>query len=346
MTARGRTVGMLALLAATGAWISGDPVARLAASLLLGPLLLDLACKPWALGRLRIAFRPRRAVAGIPFRETVTLAHEGSRPVREVLLSEPRTMRSSGLALVDRIAPRSASEVELACRTTARGHLVERVVLAMTGWPFGLFQLRAVLATTADLVIEPARAALPPEVLQALADRDSAWTPHRRQAGDEFHALREYRDGDDARAVHARRSAALGTIVCRVGTGRQPRDFGLVLDLRRPLADSGRNSPQHAERCLGLAASLVDAMRAEQDRLQVVVLGSRTVPVTVDDDASRTRLLTLLAEAGTSAHRELEPRAFDVLRGAETVFWIPAGGAPVPTATVLGFEPLPVGGTP
>lgn len=337
---------MLALLAATGAWIGGDPAARLAASLLLGPLLLDLACKPWALGRLRIAFRPRRAVAGIPFREVALLEHEGSRPVREVLLSEPRTMRSSGLALVDRIGPRSTGEVDLACRTTARGHLVERVVLAASGWPFGLIQLRAVLVTAADLVIEPARVPLPPEVLLALAERDSAWTPHRRQAGDEFHALREYRDGDDARAVHARRSAALGTIVCRVGTGRQPRDFGLVLDLRRPLADSGRSMPRHAERCLGLAASLVDAVRAGQDRLQVVVLGSRTVPVTVADDASRTSLLTLLAEAGTSAHRQFEPRAFDSLRGAETVFWIPAGGAPVPAGTALGFEPLPIGGAP
>lgn len=343
ITVRGRTMGLLALLATTGAWFTGDPVARLAASLLLGPLLVDLACKPWAIGRLRITFRPRRAVAGIPFTETLTVAHAGRRAMCELLLSEPRTMRSGALALVDRLASRSTAEVELACRATARGHLVERVVLAASGWPLGLFQVRAVLATPADLVIEPARVALSPEVLQALADRESAWTPQRRLPGDEFHALREYREGDDARAVHARRSAALGTIVCRVNIGRQPRDFGLVLDLRRAPDRSTAPGPMHAERCLGLAASLVDALRADQNRLQVVVVGSRSVPLTVDGEAPRTKLLTLLAEAGTSAHRELEPAAFDSLRGAETVFWIPAGGAAVPGPETLGFEPIAVG---
>lgn len=341
LSVRGKTLGLLALMATTGAWISGDPVARLAASMLLGPLLVDLACKPWAIGRLRIAFRPRRAVAGTPFTEPLTIVHEGRSTMRELLLSEPRTMRSGALALVDRIGPRSTAEVELSCRTTARGHLVERVVLAASGWPLGLFQVRAVLAAPADLVIEPARVALSPEVLQALADRESAWTLHRRLPGDEFHALREYRDGDDARAVHARRSAVLGTIVCRVNIGRQPRDFGLVLDLRRPPAKV--LAPQHAERCLGIAASIVDALRSDQNRLQVVVLGSRTVPITVDGEGARTKLLTLLAEAGTSAPRDLEPGAFASLRGAETVFWIPAGGAAVPDPVELGFEPLVIG---
>lgn len=346
LTARGRTLGMLALMAAVGAWISGDPVARLAASMLLGPLLVDLACKPWSLGRIAISFRPRRAVAGIPFNETLTIEHPGLRPVREALLSEPRTMRSASLALVDRLRPRSRTEVELACRATARGHLVERVVLAASGWPFGLFRVRAVLTTAADLVIEPARIALSPEVLHALADRESAWTPHRRLPGDEFHALREYRDGDDARSVHARRSAALGTIVCRVNIGRQPRDFGLVIDLRRPAAAAVRTSPQHTERGLGLAASLLDALRPDSNRLHVVVIGSRAVPIAVDGEAARTKLLTLLAEAGTSPHRSTEAGAFDSLRGAETIFWIPAGGAALPTRGEVGFDPFPVGEAP
>lgn len=343
LTVRGRVMGLLGLLAVTTAWMSGDPVTRLAASLLLGPLLVDLACKPWSLSRLRIAFRPRRAVAGVPFAERLEVEHPGNRPLRELLVLEPRTMRESGLALVEHVAPRSRAEVELSCRAATRGHLVERVVVAATGWPFGLFRMRAVLTAPADLVVEPARVPLSPEALHALADRESAWSPRRRLPGDEFHALREYREGEDARSVHARRSAALGTIVRKENIGRQPRDFGLVLDLRRPPGNALRTVPQHPERQLGLAASLVDALRDEQARLRVVVVGSRTVPLTVDDEPARTRLLTLFSEAATSAHRALEPGALDPLAGADTVFWVAVGGAPAEHRESLGFQPLLVG---
>jgi len=59
--------------------------------------------------------------------------------------------------------------------------------------------------------------------------------PSRRTgAGTEVAGLREYRDGDEARAIHWRRSASLGRMIVRERHRDASRRVTLAVDERRP----------------------------------------------------------------------------------------------------------------
>ena len=63
LTMRGRLLVMLATLALFAAWLSGEANARLAAAMLMAPLLVDFALAPRHLHKLRLLVRPRRTTA-------------------------------------------------------------------------------------------------------------------------------------------------------------------------------------------------------------------------------------------------------------------------------------------
>jgi uncharacterized protein (DUF58 family) len=338
LTARGTVVAALAAASLFGATLSGDANVRLAAGLLLAPLIVDFARKPRGLGSVALRVAPRRTVVGARFHEPVRLDNSRGSALREVLLHERH--RQCTPAFVAAVPRGGDCTVALPCASPQRGHQLERVFELSTEWPLGLFRRTAVAVVAADLVTEPRRENLRDDPLASLDELQHALQARTRLLGEEFHALREHQVGEDARGVHALRSAALATLVRTVLRGRLPSQVGIVLDLRRPPGRPLQLGHRRFEWSLGAAATLLDRLCAAACTVQLWVLGSRTVHTVVRDSRLQREVLTFLAEAAPSPHRALPPQSLDGLSGMDRCFWIPAGGQRPPAGLPASIEVL------
>ncbi|MBL8732811.1 MAG: DUF58 domain-containing protein [Planctomycetes bacterium] len=324
-TLRGRILAWLAALAAGASWLADDANARIAAAMLAAPLLVDFVAKQRRLHQTVLSLPPRRTAAGSRYTEHVLLSHLGRSTLRECLLTEPRTMRTEPPALLPTVPRGAPTTFSLRQCSLTRCHQLERVFLLESSWPLGLFRARAVCRVTADLVTEPARVPLSAEVVQAASEVEVAPQDRSPLPGPEFHSLREHRLDDEARGVHALRSAATGTLVRRVTHGRVPRTVGVVLDLRRPPGRALHQGVRRFEWSLGACASLVAHLRGRGAELRVLVIATEAANFHVRGPAQELELLTLLAEAGPSPHRSVPGEQFEELRRLAHCYWIPAG---------------------
>ncbi len=346
LTLRGRVVAWLGALAAGAAWLGDDGNARLATALLTAPLLVDFVSKQRRLHHTEVAIGPRRTAAGSSFAEHLVLVHRGRSPLRGCLLAEPRTMRSEPAVLLPTMAPGAPVSIGFRARSLQRCHVLERVFVLVSTWPLGLFRTRAVVSVPADLITEPARVPLHADVVSAIAEQEQAEHDRTNLPGPDFHSLREHLPEEDARGVHALRSATMGTLVRRLTQGRMPRTVGIVLDLRRPPGRSLHQGTRRFEWSLGACASLVAFLRARAAQVQVLVIDAEPARCLVQSPARETELLTLLAEASATPHRTLPPDLFDEVRRLEHCFWIPAGAylaspefaAMATTVTIVGGD--------
>lgn len=325
LTLRGRVLAWLAAMAAGAAWLGGDANARLAAALLAAPLAVDFVAKPRRLHETQLRVGARRTTVGASYTEHLQVTHAGRAPLRECLLVEPRTMRSESPVLLPLLRPQVAVRAAAKQRSLQRSHVLERVFLLISYWPLGMFRTRSVVVVTADLITEPARVPLQAELVRAIAETEAAPRDRSTLPGPEFHSLREHQADEDARAVHALRSASLGTLVARVTHGRMPRQVGIVLDLRRPPGRPLESGGRRFEWSLGACATLLHLVRNRGAEARVLVLAAEPADLLVQGPAREAELLTLLAEASPSPHRTLPEELFMPLRHLEHCFWIPAG---------------------
>lgn len=324
LTPRGRVLLWLAALAGGAAWLGGESSARLAAALLVGPLVIDFLARQRHLRTVSIEVAPRRTVAGVQYEESLQLRHAGRRPLRECQVHEQRTMRTEAPALLPELCGGVNHRLRIRQRSTYRSHLLERVFVLSSCWPLGLFRTSVALKVSGELITEPARVPLTAEIVHAVAATEAQATVSTL-AGPEFHSLREHQLDEDARAVHALRSASRGTLVRTIHQGRMPRSVGIVLDLRRPPGRPLGQGSRRFEWSLGACAALLTLLRARAAEALVLVLGEEPISLLVQSPQQERELLTLLAEAGPSAHRPLPP---DLLRKVQKLphcFWIPAG---------------------
>lgn len=325
LTLRGRMLAWLAALAAGASWLGGDGYARLAAALLAAPLVVDFLAKQRRLERTEIRVAPRRTVAGAVYTESVLLTHRGRCPLRECMLAEPRTMRGEPAALLPELRAGEPCRIELRQRSPQRSHVVERVFVLVSHWPLGMFRTRSVVRVASDLVTEPARVALRPELVAAAEATDGATDDRSQLSGPEYHSLREHQPEEDVRLVHALRSASLGTLVRRVTHGRLPRAIGIVLDLRRPPGRPLGQGQRRFEWSLGACATMLALLRARGSEARVLVIGEESAEIEVRGPLQERELLTLLAEASPSPHRAVPAGLFAAVQRLSHCFWIPAG---------------------
>lgn len=323
---RGRLALVLLHLAAGAAWLSGDDNARLAASMLAAPILVDLVAKLLTRPRLELRLRARRTIARSAFLETVHV-HNGGGTAREVKLREPRTfVLDAGGAHLPAIAPGQEATLRIAARSPRRGRTTTRGFVVTTAWPLGLFRWVVRTTSPAEMVTEPARTQLPADVLRALATQDEAERSGARAHAAEFYGLRDYRYGEDARHVHARRSATLGTLVRQVHRGADHRTCAIVVDLRRPPGMPPTFGRRELEVHLSRAAALVDALRARGGAFRCVEIGDETRVFAVDEGGDARDFLTALAVARTVAFRALADGELASITNADACFWMAAGG--------------------
>lgn len=159
---------------------------------------------------------PKRAHAKSPFLVEITLTNEKrflpsfSIEVEDVAEGAPSDRRCYFL----RIEPKGERKAVYRRTSDARGLLVFRKLILRTSYPFGLFEKTLVYDRPDQLVVYP----------ELIPDRMGLRRAEERTEGESLsvagHGLeplgvREYRLGEPARNVHARRSASLGTLVVK-----------------------------------------------------------------------------------------------------------------------------------
>ncbi len=326
LTLQGRMVATLAALALCGAWMTGDSHACLAAALLTAPLLVDLLWRGGGLPPLQVAVAERRTQAGSVFLETIHVRNAGSRrAVRDLRIAEPRTSTRAGSGYLENLPPGSSATIRLPARCLRRGRHELRLFRCETSYPLGLLRNRTEIHYATDLTVEPARTSLNTSLLRSTEERTESAQQSPR-GNEEFFALREYRYGEDARQVHALRSASASVLVRKVMRGLQPRHPCLVLDLRRPPGRGAAQTGRLFEWSLSAAATLLDHLQRDGSDLVCFVLGKQCQTFRISSHEDAETLLGFLADARPSLHITLQQDVLEEIREHDSCLWIPAGG--------------------
>lgn len=239
-TREGRVFVLTTLGVGAAAVNTGNNLLYLVLGLMLSLIVLSGVLSDLVLWGVRVRRTlPTRAFAGSPCVIELALANEKrwlpsfSIEVEDQAESEPTDRRCYYL----KIAPR-AEQVAAYRRTPARrGPLVLSRFRLSTRYPFGLFEKWRLIEDRAELLVYPALVPVAMPELPSAARADERAAP-RPGHGTEVAGLREYREGDEARAIHWRRSAALGRIVVRERERESGARFTIVLDELRPASDA------------------------------------------------------------------------------------------------------------
>lgn len=114
-----------------------------------------------------------------------------------------------------------------------RGRMKLGAIRTSTQFPFGLLNCQQKIIQPTDLVVWPAKGSLQADLLRRGASHSSSAPPSRTQGGqDEFFGLREYRQGDNPRWIHWRRSASRGEPVVREMARPVPESLFVIVDVR------------------------------------------------------------------------------------------------------------------
>ncbi|MGQ0614272.1 MAG: DUF58 domain-containing protein [Planctomycetaceae bacterium] len=235
------------------------PVCAVWATVLVSALGTSLS-----LGRLEVARSiPARAIAGTPFPARLQVRNRARlRPALGISLRDALQRSAPGEvtlgAEIPVLPPGGSVELAFDAVIHARGVHEVSSTLVTTRFPFGLFERRALLRSASRIVVLPALGRL-----RRRAERDleplGQPTPSPRlveQGGEEFHGLREFRDGDNPRHIHWRTSARTGALMRR--ELRDDRDAELTILLDTCIAGLAGETRRHSfERAVSCAATLV-----------------------------------------------------------------------------------------
>lgn len=217
VTREGRVFVFLTVGVAFAAINTGNNLVYLVLGLLLSLILLSMVMSEIIMEKLFVErLAPPRAFVGEPVR------------VRYVARSDRKLVPGYSLEISDRVEgeePRRGSyflrlapgeTVEAAHTTVPRRRGLHRVkgYRVRTRYPFGIVEKYKVYDNPSEWMVFPK---LIPSThtwpnFERLGDEQ---TLERPGAGSELGPLRGYRDGDEARTIHWRRSAALGELVVR-----------------------------------------------------------------------------------------------------------------------------------
>lgn len=235
-TREGRVFVLVTLGVGAAAVNTGNNLLYLVLGLMLSTIVLSGILSELVLRNVRVRRRlPRRAFAGTACLIELEVENDKPRaPSYSIELEDVAT----GDATEDRCyflkVPPEERRTGAYRRTPARRGIIELSgIIVRTRYPFGLFEKWRVIAHPEELIVYPALSSDAPE---PPGDRASGRDVPTRAPGPgiEIAGLREYRDGDEARAIHWRRTASLGRMVVRERQRDAARRVTMLIDEARP----------------------------------------------------------------------------------------------------------------
>jgi uncharacterized protein (DUF58 family) len=150
------------------------------------------------------------------------------------------------------LAPRTSRRVVHTFRAARRGlHRLEDIRVA-TCFPFGFFRKTLSYPDAAAILVCPALVPLPLPMLQELGAMGQDHAFGRRGPGTALYNLREYRPGDDSRAIHWMTTARTSQLMLKE---TEADDQRIVTILLSPFAEA--DDEPAFERAVSIAASLI-----------------------------------------------------------------------------------------
>jgi uncharacterized protein (DUF58 family) len=148
-------------------------------------------------------------------------------------------------------------------------------------FPLGLIERGQVFPLSDQVMIYPRIGRLTPLAQRQLLGADELTSERRAQSGvfhDEFHHLREYRAGDNPRAIHWRTSARRGSLILREYEQHREQHLSLIVDLWEPAGQVVDDDRERTEWALSLAATvcLEQRRQARDSRLSLYASGKTT----------------------------------------------------------------------
>lgn len=297
-----------------GALIGRSNMLMLVFGLMTGPFVLNGQATLAILKRLAATRTlPESATVGENFSVKLTLFNRkrllSAWMVTAEDIAQSTREQLQPAVLFTRVPPRSQREASYEIRPAFRGLYEFGPVRVMSRFPLGLMERSFELGRVETLVVYPRIGRLLPRWRHAAESGELHSREERARVGisdDEFHRLREYRDGDNPRAIHWRTTARRNELTVREYQQSRRQDLLLAVDLHLP----PRPQPADLERvelAVAFAASVcVDQMQAATDtQVELVVCGADGQPPVAPGTLNLTGLLERLALAQAGPARTL-----------------------------------------
>jgi uncharacterized protein (DUF58 family) len=281
-------------------------------ALLVGPFLVNGVITLSMLTRLRVRrSAPKLAMAGEPISVRLTLANRKlvlSSWLMTVsdLISGANTFGTTGV-LFPRVHPRGRRSGSYRLLLARRGRYSFGPIYVSTRFPLGLVERGRMINQRDEILVHPRLGKLSSSWTREWFGATEAVAHRKLRRGaydDEFHHLREFRSGDNPRAIHWRTTARQNEIMVREFRQSRGLDLTVLVDLWQPDEPDDRQY-ERAELAVSLAATIcVEQMK--QSRNANVFLAIAGKKLTFCDRASTQagieRLLAALAvvEAGSA----------------------------------------------
>lgn len=353
LTPAGRVVLPFAVAGVLVAWIAGGTAGLASATffalLALAPLVAWLHLRG-----VRVTPPPAmRVTAGDPFFLVPVLTNRSpffsvSHVVAAAGDSRGGPTRAGGR--LDRLRPGERRPLPVAHRLLRRGRTRTLRLEVTSCFPLALVECRLRFTLPVDLLALPRLGTL--SELTPLTAGIAETSRERRQRGtgeEEFHAVRQWREGESLRRVHWRLSARRGRRILREFQTVVEAPVHLVLAAWMPgegLADAAR---RHFETSVSLAATLSEHFlrRGRRVRLTVLHEGAAALPA-VRGRGGLARILGTLAEVEPLAIGAAEERTLAAdpgRRRGEVPILVHAGGGDVlpPLGATLSADTLILG---
>ncbi|MCA9074282.1 MAG: DUF58 domain-containing protein [Planctomycetaceae bacterium] len=252
---------MFVLLA--GSVVGRSNTLMLVFSLMAGPFIMNGSIMFMMLKRLSVSRNmPPRVMAGEPFWVTLTLTNP--KRLLAAWVISVRDEVSNGLeslrpeVLFSRVARRSSKRGQYQLRLSQRGRYSFESIQVNSRFPMGLVERGVVLGVHDEILVYPRIGRLTSDWQGRMISATQLARGARPRIGtmhDEFHRIREYRQGDDPRDIHWRTSARRNELMVREYRENRDRELILLLDLYLP-ANASEAERARFEFAISFAATI------------------------------------------------------------------------------------------
>lgn len=295
---------LIMIVCFVGALLGRSNTLMMVFSLLFGPFVINGWAAFTMLQHLAIErVLPGRVMAGDSFTVEVRLKNQKTwlsiwmMRVTDLIMS--RAERMTADVHFPRVPPSGTGHQRYRCLLTQRGRYDLGPVTVHATFPFGLIERGIVLPAVDSLLVYPRIGKLHPKWRRRLLQAQELVTENRPRSGpfdDDFHKLREYRTGDDPRAIHWKTSARRNELMVR--EYRESRDRSLVVLLDAWVPTTGtEDDRRRIELGISFAATacLDQLKRSREGGVTLIVTSTILTSWTTAGNRRTEPLLDLLA---------------------------------------------------
>jgi uncharacterized protein (DUF58 family) len=300
----GRYYCLIMFVCFVGALLGRSNTLMMVFSLMLGPFIINTWAAFTMLQHLAVErVLPARAMAGESFTVEVHLQNQKNWlsiwMMRVTDLLSSREERMTAAVHFPRVSPGGTGHQRYRCLLTQRGRYDLGPVTVHATFPFGLIERGVILPAHDTLLVYPRIGRLHPKWRRRLMMAQELVTEMRPRSGpfdDDFHKLREYRTGDDPRAIHWKTSARRNELMVREYRESRDRSLVVLLDAWLPAVGT-EDDRRRVELGISFAATacLDQLKRSREGGVTLIVSAAILASWTTAGNRRTEPLLDLLA---------------------------------------------------